>query len=68
MLDYAVHGLGYKLEEFFEQFLVSDICSKFERGQASVVTGKSGTELVLEIIQRESAEDDTRDEILFIVL
>lgn len=60
MLDYAVHGLGYTLEEFFELFLVSDICQKFERGQASVIAGKSGTELVLEIIECEPVEEEPR--------
>lgn len=64
MLDYAVHGLGYELEDFFMQFLVSEICSKFERGQASVIAGKSGTELVLEIIEHEPTEDDPRAEIV----
>ena len=53
MLDYAVHVLGYGVEEFFKEFLVSDICPKFERGQASVIAGKSGTELALEIIDGE---------------
>lgn len=64
MLDYAVHGLGYELEDFFEQFLVSSVCPKFERGQASVIAGKSGTELVLEIIEHEPTEDDPREEIV----
>lgn len=64
MLDYAVHGLGYGLEEFFEQFLVSDICPKFERGQASVVAGMSGTEIVLEIVKKEPTADDAREEIV----
>ena len=64
MLDYAVHGLGYELEDFFKQFLVSEICPKFERGQASVIAGKSGTELVLEIVERDPTEDDQRGEIV----
>lgn len=64
MLDYAVHGLGYELEDFFKLFLVSEICPKFERGQASIIAGKSGTELVLEIVEREPTEDDPRGEIV----
>lgn len=64
MLDYAVHGLGYELEDFFEQFLISEVCPKFERGQASVIAGKSGTELVLEIVECEPSEDDKREEIV----
>ena len=64
MMDYAVNGLGYELEEFFKQFLVSEICPKFERGQASVIAGKSGTELVLEIMELIPTEDDPRSEIV----
>lgn len=64
MLDYAVYGLGYSLQDFFEQFLVSDVCSKFERGQASVIAGKSGTELVYEIMEREPSEEGERNEIV----
>ena len=64
MLDYAVHGLGYEVEDVFKLFLVSEICPKFERGQASIIAGKSGTELVLEIVEREPTEDDPRGEIV----
>lgn len=64
MLDFAVHGLGYNLQDFFEQFLVSDVCSKFERGQASVIAGKSGTELVLEIVECEQTDDNPREQIV----
>lgn len=64
MLDYAIHGLGYELKDFFQMFLVSAICPKFERGQASVIAGKSGTELVLEIVGRAPTEDDAREEIV----
>ena len=64
MFEYAVYGLGYKLEDFFQQFLVSDICPKFERGQATVIAGKSGTELVLEIIDCEIPEASTREVVI----
>jgi len=51
MLDYAVHDLGYDLTDFFNRFLGSDICKKFERGQADVVAGMSGREMVYHILQ-----------------
>lgn len=51
MFDYAVFGLGYKINEFFELFLVSPICEKIERGDAFTVAGKSGVELALEVAQ-----------------
>lgn len=49
MFDYAVHGLGYSISDFFECFLVSSICGKFERGDAFVIAGKSGVELACEV-------------------
>lgn len=51
MFDYAVHGLGYKMNTFFEAFLVSPVCDKFERGDAFTIAGKSGIELALEVAQ-----------------
>ena len=49
MFDYGVHGLGYKMNDFYEAFLVSPICEKFERGDAFTIAGKSGVELALEV-------------------
>ncbi len=49
MFDYAVHGLGYNMRDFFELFLVSSVCEKFERGDAFTVAGKSGVELALDV-------------------
>jgi DNA-binding transcriptional regulator YiaG len=58
MLDYAVHGLNCDLNDFFQRFLVSDICPKFERGQASVIAGKSGTEIAYEVMHIEVGKDE----------
>ena len=49
MFDYAVHGLKISINDFFELFLVSSVCEKFERGDAFVIAGKSGIELALEV-------------------
>ena len=62
MLDYAVHGLHYELEDFFLRFIVSDICPKFERGQASVIAGRSGTEIVYEVLNMEPEMVETRED------
>ena len=51
MFDYAVHGIGYNMKDFFEIFLVSPICEKIERGDAFTIAGKSGVELALEVAQ-----------------
>lgn len=62
MLDYAVYGLESDLSGFFEHFLVSDLCSKFERGEASIIAGKSGREIAFEVLRLDPADDDSREE------
>ena len=47
MLDYAVYDLKYDLAVFWEMFLSSPVSKQFERGEVSVLVGKSGIELAL---------------------
>ncbi len=47
MLDYAVYDLKYDLSTFWEMFLSSPISKQFERGNVSVLAGRSGVELAL---------------------
>ena len=61
MFDYAVHGLGYSMNDFFERFLVSSICEKFERGDAFIVAGRSGVELALEVANLDSCPIEPED-------
>ena len=49
MLDFAVYDLKEKLSGFYKKFLLSEISARFERGESSVIAGKSGVELALEI-------------------
>lgn len=53
MLDYAVYDLGYDITDFFNKFIVSDICRQFEHGTPSVVAGKSGVEIANELLQNK---------------
>jgi DNA-binding XRE family transcriptional regulator len=50
MLDFAVYDLDYKLSDFWKFFLASGVCAKFEIGDASLIAGKSGVEIVYEIL------------------
>lgn len=50
MLDYGVNVLRYKLDKFWFLFINSDISMKFERGDASVIDGRSGVELALMVV------------------
>lgn len=50
MFDFVVYDLQENLSDFFEKFLDSKISKQFERGESSVIVGKSGIELSLEIL------------------
>lgn len=54
MLDFAVYDLDEDLSLFYQRFLKSKICSQFERGESTVIVGKSGVELALDVIGDES--------------
>jgi len=54
MLDFAVYDLEEDLSLFYQKFLQSKICSQFERGESTVIVGKSGVELALDIIGDET--------------
>ena len=54
MFDFAVYDLNEDLTLFYKKFLQSKISSRFERGEATVIAGRSGVELALELIGDES--------------
>lgn len=60
MLDYAVTDLHYNLEEFYTLFLSSSVSNLFESGDCSVIVGKSGIELVYDILLELNISDVTK--------
>lgn len=50
MLDFAVYDLQYEMKEFFSMFLESDISKRFEKGDFSILAGKSGVEVAYEVL------------------
>jgi DNA-binding transcriptional regulator YiaG len=48
--DYAVHGLGMPLSEFYDRFLASPLSLSFAEGSPKIVAGISGEELVLTLL------------------
>ncbi len=59
MLDFAVHDLNYDLSVFYEMFLKSPVSEKFQRGDYTVVAGRSGVELaymVIEDVEKRSCQ------------
>jgi len=48
--DYAVNSYHISGDDFVKMFIVSSVSKKMERGEASYLTGKSGIEIVMDII------------------
>lgn len=52
MLDYMVNQLHLPLENAWNVFLMSELCTRFEQGDCSVIAGMSGTELAHTVLNQ----------------
>ena len=52
MLDYVEYDLDMDIKKYWDKFIKSDLCKRFEKGDISVISGKSGVEIVFEIIDK----------------
>jgi len=52
MLDFAVYDLNYEISRFFDMFISTGVASGFEKGDVTLLAGKSGVELAYEVIER----------------
>ena len=50
LFDYSINYLGIPLQYFYKRFLESTISMKFERGDYTVLAGKSGIELSKDLL------------------
>lgn len=50
MVDFAVNTCEFDIDAYFQIFLASDVCTQFETGNPSYIAGKTGCELVREVI------------------
>ena len=60
MIDFAVYDLNIPIEKFYQNFLVSPISEQFESGESSIIAGKSGVELALEVLEDEKLAKEYR--------
>lgn len=51
-VDYAVNSCRTEMRDFFNLFISSGVADQFGRGVPKVVSGMSGTELVLEVFRK----------------
>lgn len=50
MLDFAVNTCDMDIDEYFELFTVSSVSIQFQNGNPTYIAGKTGCELVREVI------------------
>lgn len=54
MIDYAVYGLNYGLDSFYQKFLDSKSSLNFEIGDSRTIMGMSGIELCHEVLELDT--------------
>lgn len=57
-LDYAVNACGINADAFMELFIASGYADRFGKGNPKTVSGLSGTELVMEVINKSGKSID----------
>lgn len=55
-VDYAVNYCQTKMDEFFALFISSGVADQFGRGVPKIISGLSGTELVLEVFRQSGVQ------------
>ena len=62
--DYATYSLNIPLEQFYLMFAECDLAGKFEKGDPFTVSGKSGVELALLVVEKCTGVYEYRDRVL----
>ena len=60
-IDYATYTEGYGSNEYYNMFIKCDLARKYEKGVPSIVSGMSGTELALRVIEKYTGKYIPRD-------
>lgn len=50
MLDFAVNQMKYDIDDYFDMFMASGMANRFEKGDVSVLVGRSGVELARDVL------------------
>ena len=57
--DYAINTCGIAGKDFIKLFLASTACGRMENGEPTYIAGKSGIEIVLEIVSETMNKEIT---------
>ena len=55
-VDYAVNACGLDIDEFFHLFIATGYADAFGKGNPKILSGLSGTELVMEVVQKSGMD------------
>ena len=64
-IDYATYTEGYDPSEYYNMFIKCDIARKYEKGDPFTISGMSGTELALRVIEKYTGEYNPKERILY---
>ena len=62
-LDYAVNTLGYSLEDYYSMFIQSDVAGHVACGDPFFVSGRSGIELALLVIEKKYGKSEFKERV-----
>lgn len=66
MMDFAVNSCGMEPDEYFIMFLVSYISGQFENGNPAYVAGKTGCEIVKEVIRESGCKEPEAEDVMYL--
>ena len=55
--DYAVNTCGISGSDFVKLFLASSVCKRMENGEPAYIAGKSGIEIVIEVVSQTMGKE-----------
>ena len=55
--DYAVNTCGISCNDFVKLFLASSVCKRMENGEPAYIAGKSGIEIVIEVVSQTMGKE-----------
>ena len=66
MLDFAVNTCEMEIDNYFELFTVSDVSTQFQNGNPTYIAGKTGCELVKEVIAASGMQPVTYEDEMYL--
>lgn len=66
MMDFAVNSCDMDPDEYFRLFLVSSISTQFENGNPAYVSGKTGCEIVKEVIRESGCKEPEVEDVMYL--